>query len=135
MLNQHSHDISLHENVLAHVLFPDSAQPSKASNVTGRFPILWVGSGDETRLCRVLRPSSQIHHSGQSPFCGWGGLSLELLYPRGGATPHAHNSSTSTLECNWAMPLNIRTPLPLWKTKFETPPWDMKFLFSDPWTM
>ena len=26
----------------------DSAQPRKASNVTRPFPILWVGSGDET---------------------------------------------------------------------------------------
>ena len=38
-----------YENVLAHVLFADSAQPRKASNVTRPFPILWVGSGDETR--------------------------------------------------------------------------------------
>ena len=37
-----------YENVLAHVLFADSAQPRKASNVTRPFPTLWVGSGDET---------------------------------------------------------------------------------------
>ena len=37
----------MYENVLAHVLFADSAQPRKASNVTRPFPILWVGSGDE----------------------------------------------------------------------------------------
>ena len=48
VLNQHSHDISL-QNVLAHMLFADSAQPRKASNVTRPYPILWVGSGDETR--------------------------------------------------------------------------------------
>ena len=28
----------------------DSAQPRKASNVTRPFPILWVGSGDETTV-------------------------------------------------------------------------------------
>ena len=28
----------------------DSARPRKASNVTGPFPILWVGSGDETNV-------------------------------------------------------------------------------------
>ena len=38
-----------YENVLAHVLFADSAQPRKARNVTRPFPILWVGSGDETK--------------------------------------------------------------------------------------
>ena len=27
----------------------ESAQPGKASNVTRPFPVLWVGSGDETR--------------------------------------------------------------------------------------
>ena len=37
------------ENVLVHMLFADSAEPRKASNVTRPFPILWVGSGDETR--------------------------------------------------------------------------------------
>ena len=39
----------LYENVFAHVVFADSAHPRKASIVTRPFPILWVGSGDETR--------------------------------------------------------------------------------------
>ena len=37
---------------VAHVqvmCFADSAQPRNCSNVTRPFPILWVGSGDETR--------------------------------------------------------------------------------------
>ena len=32
----------------------DSAQPRKASNVTRPFPILWVGSGDETSSLLAL---------------------------------------------------------------------------------
>ena len=34
--------------VLVHTRIADSAQPREASNVT--FPVLWVGSGDETTL-------------------------------------------------------------------------------------
>ena len=37
-----------YEKVLLHACIADSAQPRKASNVTRPFPILWVGSGDET---------------------------------------------------------------------------------------
>ena len=37
-----------YEEVLVHVRIADSEQPRKASNVRP-FPILWVGSGDETR--------------------------------------------------------------------------------------
>ena len=37
-----------YENVLVHMYIADSAQPRKTSNVTRLFPVLWVGSGDET---------------------------------------------------------------------------------------
>ena len=33
----------------------ESAQPRKASNVTTPFPVLWVGSGDETILKHVFQ--------------------------------------------------------------------------------
>ena len=33
----------------------ESAQPIKASNVTRPFPILWVGSGDETIRIQVYQ--------------------------------------------------------------------------------
>ena len=43
--------------VLAHVRIAESAQPRKASNVTRPFPVLWVGSGDETchSECALIR--------------------------------------------------------------------------------
>ena len=36
--------------VLVHTCIADSAHAREASNVTRPFPILWVGSGDETTL-------------------------------------------------------------------------------------
>ena len=50
----------LYENVLVHVVFADSAQPRKASNVTRPFPILWVGSGDETKFLAEFA-HTQLH--------------------------------------------------------------------------
>ena len=40
--------MALYEKVLVNVRIAESAQPRKASNVTRPFPVLWVGSGDET---------------------------------------------------------------------------------------
>ena len=72
----------------------DSAQPRNRSTVTDPFPLLRAGSGDETRPSPV----------------------------RGGATPHAHNLSTRTLECNYStgfMAVDRREPVCRWRCSLD----------------
>ena len=65
------------ENVLAYMLFADSAKPRKVSNVTRSFPILWVWPGDETT---TVSPTDGLHSLPECRFLSRKSLTLMLRH-------------------------------------------------------
>ena len=63
-----------YKNVLAHVLYADSAQPRRATNVTGAFPICGWGLG--TRQSQLWRAGRSGRTSSRSLFFSFSSSSL-----------------------------------------------------------
>ena len=112
---------SPYENVLAHVLFADSAQPRKASNVTRPFPILWVGSGDETTAGPLrLTPGqrSYVKHCARRlvplPTASWCWMmaTTHLLAHAKRTSSTAVSTSTPALRCYSPAPVSSRAAPP-----------------------